>query len=78
MYLCLCYGISERKVREIIDEGQAKNVREIQKICRAGQSCGSCLCDLKKMLSEDKAKKSPQTLQKTEDDGDNPGEDCLF
>ena len=51
MIVCLCTGTSDRTVRRLVEEG-ATTVREIgQHTDGAGSHCGSCCCDLKRMLA---------------------------
>ena len=51
MYLCLCYGVTDRKIKELLQDGVC-SLQEVQKICNAGTNCGSCICQLKEMLKE--------------------------
>lgn len=39
--VCLCYGVSERKVRRAIEDG-AETIIEVGASCRAGTGCGGC------------------------------------
>jgi len=41
MLVCLCRGISDREVREVVARG-ATTLREVGKACGAGIDCGSC------------------------------------
>lgn len=41
MLICLCNGISERKIRQLAREG-ASSWREVARGCGAGASCGGC------------------------------------
>lgn len=47
--LCLCEGVSERKVQRAIDRGAA-SVAEIGAACRAGSGCGGCHASLQALL----------------------------
>ena len=51
MYVCLCYGLSEKKIKELIKNGAA-TLNDLQDRCSAGKSCGSCVCQLKELLTE--------------------------
>ncbi len=51
MYVCLCAGISDRKIRELIASGHT-NLRSLQKQCSAGANCGACVCHLQQMLRD--------------------------
>ena len=39
--VCLCHGVSERKVERAISHG-ATTVDEVGFACRAGTTCGTC------------------------------------
>lgn len=39
--VCLCHGVSERKVERAIDCGAA-SIDEVGDACRAGTNCGTC------------------------------------
>lgn len=49
--VCLCAGVSERKVRRAIDEG-AKTITEVSEVCRAGNGCGGCHPTIDSLLVE--------------------------
>jgi bacterioferritin-associated ferredoxin len=49
--VCLCRGVCDRRVREVIREG-ASTVEEVGKRCGAGTDCGSC-CDMVADLIEE-------------------------
>lgn len=49
MYVCLCRGVSDRKVRHAIARG-ARSVEEIGEACGAGTRCGGCWPMLDDML----------------------------
>ena len=52
MYLCLCHAISEKKVKSLIREQGCGSLQAVQRQCKAGQSCGSCVLRLKNYVSE--------------------------
>ncbi|NIC05815.1 (2Fe-2S)-binding protein [Billgrantia bachuensis] len=43
MYVCLCKGVSDRKIRESV-EGGARSWREVQQETGCGTQCGKCAC----------------------------------
>ena len=49
MIVCLCTGVSDRVVTEVIAAG-AKSVDAIRKACAAGQGCGACEGSLQELL----------------------------
>ena len=51
MYVCLCRGVSDRKVRKAISRG-ATTVDEIARTCGAGSGCGGCHPELQALLRD--------------------------
>lgn len=51
MYVCLCRGVSERKVRSAISRG-ARTVEEVGAACGAGTRCKGCWPLIDDMLAE--------------------------
>jgi bacterioferritin-associated ferredoxin len=49
--VCLCAGVSERKVRRAIDHG-ACTIAEVGEHCRAGQVCMSCHPTIEDLIEE--------------------------
>lgn len=51
MILCLCKAVSDRTIRSTVRQG-ARSVREIAAATGAGTDCGSCACDVRRILRE--------------------------
>ena len=66
MYLCLCFAINVRTIEEILSRQGPVSVKDIQKLCKVGKGCGSCLCELKALIH--KRKNAKQTKQSEEKD----------
>ena len=49
--VCLCNGVSERKVVKAIAHG-ADSIEEIGRACRAGTTCHGCHDTLEELLDE--------------------------
>lgn len=49
VYVCLCNGVSDRKVRKAIARG-ATTVDELARTCGAGSGCGGCRPELEQLL----------------------------
>ena len=49
--VCLCEGVSERRVRRSIERG-ATTVEAVTADCRAGTCCGGCHPTIEAMLAE--------------------------
>jgi bacterioferritin-associated ferredoxin len=41
MYVCLCNGISDRQIREVVDRG-AESLSEVQSYLPVANCCGRC------------------------------------
>ena len=50
MYVCLCYGITEKNVKGIIKEKKTESLEDFQKHCAAGSDCGCCLSQVEELL----------------------------
>ncbi|MFF3536917.1 bacterioferritin-associated ferredoxin [Streptomyces sp. NPDC002466] len=49
MYVCSCFGITEKQVKEHADAG-ACTPRQIASACKAGTDCGNCVRAIQAML----------------------------
>jgi assimilatory nitrate reductase catalytic subunit len=56
--VCACFGVGLNVIRAALADGVAGNVEEIGKALRAGTNCGSCLPELKRIVSDGRV---PQT-----------------
>lgn len=50
MIVCLCRGVSEAALQEVIDAG-ATTVRHVAEACGAGTDCGACCPMVKELLA---------------------------
>lgn len=53
MIICLCHAVSSTKLEKMKQEG-CETLRQVQKECMAGSTCGSCVPDLKRVLKDAK------------------------
>jgi bacterioferritin-associated ferredoxin len=51
MYVCICKGVSDHKIRESV-EGGARSWREVQSETGCGTQCGKCACVAKRITRE--------------------------
>ncbi|MER7958986.1 (2Fe-2S)-binding protein [Streptomyces sp. NPDC096030] len=49
MYVCSCFGVTEKQVQEHADAG-ACTPRQIASACKAGTDCGSCVRRIQAIL----------------------------
>jgi assimilatory nitrate reductase catalytic subunit len=63
--ICACFGVGLNVIRGALESGAAANVDDIGKALRAGTNCGSCLPELKKIVSQQKQEKSHERVAQT-------------
>lgn len=51
MYVCICRAVTEREVKDAIDEG-ARSVDAVIAACCAGDDCGACHERIEDMIEE--------------------------
>ncbi len=49
--VCACFGIGENTIKDAVECGSAKTVEEIGVLLKAGTNCGSCIPELKNLIS---------------------------
>jgi bacterioferritin-associated ferredoxin len=49
--VCLCHGVSERKVARAIDRG-ACTIQDVGEACAAGTQCHGCHSTIEELLAE--------------------------
>lgn len=54
MILCLCESVTDRTIRQAVREG-ADSMKAIACRTRAGTDCGSCACDVRRVMRETRA-----------------------
>lgn len=59
MILCLCKGISDRKIKEMAQAGQT--LREIVETSEASTCCGACATDLRELVKSETSKAKATT-----------------
>ncbi|MBV1787317.1 (2Fe-2S)-binding protein [Marinobacterium sp. D7] len=52
MYVCICNNITERDVKQAIDEG-ARSVRDLNRELGVGSECGKCTCTAREMIKRE-------------------------
>ena len=52
MHVCLCHGVSDKKIRKlVIDEG-VTDIEGIKRCTALGRQCGRCIKQAKEILAE--------------------------
>ncbi|MDR9826871.1 (2Fe-2S)-binding protein [Vibrio sp. FNV 38] len=52
MYVCLCHGISDKKIRKLAIEEGVQDIRSIKRCTSLGSQCGKCVKQAKEILNE--------------------------
>ena len=53
MLVCVCKGISDKKIRALLQSGCARTAREVVATSKAGSDCGSCLLQIRQIIEEE-------------------------
>ncbi|MBS9778244.1 MAG: (2Fe-2S)-binding protein [Gammaproteobacteria bacterium] len=73
MYVCLCHGVTDKKINESIDNG-ASTVKDLMKELKVATQCGSCVSQVSEMLdTKTKSKQYSQGINTS----DNPVQLCI-
>ena len=59
--VCLCNFVDKKEIRELLKKG-AESTLDIQRLTRAGTTCGRCLPEIDELVAKHK-KKKPEDQQ---------------
>jgi bacterioferritin-associated ferredoxin len=48
--VCVCKGVSDREIHEVVEAKGCATVREVGRECAAGTDCGICSRSIQKLL----------------------------
>ncbi|GGC69522.1 bacterioferritin-associated ferredoxin [Marinobacter halophilus] len=54
MYVCLCFGVTDREIRKAADNG-ISSMRQLGKELGVGRQCGRCACTAREILKESRS-----------------------
>lgn len=68
MYICLCFGVTDKVIKKTVAESDTCSIRQLTKQLGFGTQCGKCLCHTKTLLEEVKQERdrSTENLMMTE------------
>ena len=49
--ICACFGVGENMIKDAVLNDEAKTIDDIASLLKAGSNCGSCVPEIKKLLS---------------------------
>ncbi|MCG9693763.1 bacterioferritin-associated ferredoxin [Vibrio sp. Isolate22] len=52
MYVCLCHGVSDKKIRKLVLEEGITDIKGIKKCTALGSQCGKCVRSAKKVIND--------------------------
>lgn len=55
MYVCLCRAVTDRQIRESVENG-ANNFREVREELDVGTCCGRCVPEARELIDQTLAK----------------------
>lgn len=52
MYICLCFGVTDKTIKQTVAESETCSIRQLTKKLGFGTQCGKCLCHTKTLMEE--------------------------
>ncbi|MGC9403981.1 (2Fe-2S)-binding protein [Vibrio genomosp. F10] len=52
MYICICHGISDKKIKKLVIEEGISDIRGIKKCTALGSQCGKCVRATKEIIDD--------------------------
>lgn len=43
MYVCMCFGVTDKAIRQAVEEHGVGNMRELNAVMQLGSECGRCV-----------------------------------
>ena len=43
MFVCMCYGVTDKSIRAAVEENGVGNMRELRQDLELGSQCGKCI-----------------------------------
>lgn len=50
--VCRCFGVTDNKIRRVVEENHLTSVDEVTHYCKAGGGCGNCRDEIAKIIAE--------------------------
>lgn len=68
--ICYCFGVTERKIREVVTANELSTVEDVIHYCKAGGGCGGCRPDIEEILESIKGEKKKNEPSAGDDHAD--------
>lgn len=53
MYVCLCNGVSDKKIRQAVRQFQPQSFQQLRKFIPVGNQCGKCVRAAREIMHEE-------------------------
>jgi NifU-like protein len=62
--VCECFGVTDQKIRRVIQENNLRTVEDVTNFTKAGGGCGGCVPEIEKILREVRAGKEVKEAER--------------
>ncbi|GLX65608.1 bacterioferritin-associated ferredoxin [Proteus vulgaris] len=60
MYVCLCHGVSDKKIISTVHKHQIRTINELRQILPVGSCCGKCVRQARQLIENEQSALYPQ------------------
>ena len=53
MYVCLCNGVSDKKIRQVVRQFQPQSFQQLRKCVPVGNQCGKCVRAAREVMEDE-------------------------
>ncbi|MBR7358587.1 bacterioferritin-associated ferredoxin, partial [Klebsiella pneumoniae] len=53
MYVCLCNGVSDKKIRQAVRQFQPQSFQQLRKFVPVGNQCGKCVRAAREIMQDE-------------------------
>ncbi|MGY7486326.1 bacterioferritin-associated ferredoxin [Klebsiella pneumoniae] len=53
MYVCLCNGVSDKKIRQVVRQFQPQSFQQLRKFVHVGNQCGKCVRAAREVMEDE-------------------------
>lgn len=52
MFVCMCYGVTDKMIKNAVSEHGVGNIRELQEHLTLGEQCGKCISMARNIIDD--------------------------
>ncbi|QHA69008.1 bacterioferritin-associated ferredoxin [Proteus mirabilis] len=60
MYVCLCHGVSDKKIISTVHKHQIRTINQLRQILPVGSCCGKCTRQARQLIDDEQHLLYPQ------------------